>query len=321
MDSVKTNWLSSFKIIILLVVFYGFVQLGISLGLISDYYQTNIFLIGINIIMAVSLNLINGFIGHLSLGHAGFMAVGAYTSVVMTMKLGYPFPLALLAAMLGAAVFGFIIGLPTLRLRGDYLAIATLGFGEIIRVGLINIKYLGGATGFLGVPRLVNWTWIFWSTAAIIFLVYNFVNSRHGRACLAVRENELAAEMMGVNTTYYKVLAFVLGAAGAGLAGGLYAHYFYVIQPAKFSFLLSFDILVMVMVGGLGSLTGSCVGAVLLTMLSALLQSFPAIRMVLYALMLISVAIYRPWGLFGDKEFSWKLFSKWRGLRLCRFLK
>jgi len=310
----EKNRFHTLIIFVVLFAIYGVVQLGISNNLISDYYQTNIFLAGINIILAATLNLINGFTGHLSLGHAGFMAVGAYTSVVLTMKLGYPFPLAVLAGMAFAAVVGFIIGLPTLRLRGDYLAIATLGFGEIIRVVLVNIEYLGGATGILGIPRIVNWTWLFWSTVLTLVLIRNFVRSSHGRACLAIRENELAAEMMGVNTTYYKVLAFVLGAAGAGLAGSLYAHYFYVIQPSKFSFLLSFDILVMVMVGGLGSLTGSCVGALLLTVLSALLQNFPEFRMVLYAVMLIISAIYRPQGLLGDKEISAQLLSRWGGI-------
>ncbi len=302
--------------VVLLLACYALVQAGISSGFISEYYQTNIFLVGINIILAASLNLINGFTGHLSLGHAGFMAVGAYACVVCTLKLGLPFPLGVLAAILGAALVGFLIGLPTLRLRGDYLAIATLGFGEIIRVVLVNTEYLGGATGILGIPRTVTWTWLFWSTVLVLVLIRNFVRSAHGRACLAVRESELAAEMMGVNTTYYKVLAFVLGAAGAGLAGALYAHYFYVIQPSKFSFLLSFDILVMVMVGGLGSITGACLGAVLLTLLSALLQNVPEFRMILYAVLLVVSAIYRPQGILGEKELSWELLARWGGI-LC----
>lgn len=311
MTAMERKWVQLAVPAVVALMIYGCVGWGIARGLISEYYQVNLFLIGINIILAVTLNLINGFTGHLSLGHAGFMAVGAYTGVVITMKLGLPLALAVAAGMAAAAFTGFLIGLPTLRLRGDYLAIATLGFGEIIRVLLVNVEYLGGATGILGIPRTVNWTWLFWSVVLTLVLVRNFVSSTHGRACLAVRENELAAEMMGVNTTYYKVLAFVLGAAGAGLAGVLYAHYFYVIQPAKFSFLLSFDVLVMVMVGGLGSLTGSCLGAVLLTLLSTLLQGIPEFRMVLYALMLILVAIYRPQGLLGKRELSLDLLARW----------
>lgn len=297
-----------------LAVLFTIVQVGISGGLLSGYWITNIYLMGINIILASSLNLINGFTGEFSLGHAGFMAVGAFTGAIVTANLGLPFPLAIIAGMLAAAIAGVIVGLPTLRLRGDYLAIATLGFGEIVRVVLMNIDYVGGASGMMGIPEVVNWPIIFISVVLSLLLIRNFIGSSHGRACLAVRENDLAAQMMGVNITYYKVLAFVIGAALAGLAGVLYAHYYSIIQPKEFSFLLTFDVLVMVMVGGLGSLTGSVVGAVLLTTASAFLQAIPELRMVLYALLLIVSAVFRPQGLLGEKEITLRTFERWGGV-------
>ncbi len=297
-----------------LAVLFTIVQVGISGGLLSGYWITNIYLMGINIILASSLNLINGFTGEFSLGHAGFMAVGAFTGAIVTANLGLPFPLAIIAGMLAAAIAGVIVGLPTLRLRGDYLAIATLGFGEIVRVVLMNIDYVGGASGMMGIPEVVNWPIIFISVVLSLLLIRNFIGSSHGRACLAVRENDLAAQMMGVNITYYKVLAFVIGAALAGLAGVLYAHYYSIIQPKEFSFMLTFDVLVMVMVGGLGSLTGSVVGAVLLTTASAFLQAIPELRMVLYALLLIVSAVFRPQGLLGEKEITLRTFERWGGV-------
>jgi len=305
---------TSITICLALALFFTIVQLGISGGLISGYWVTNLYLMGINIILAASLNLINGFTGEFSLGHAGFMAVGAFTGGIVTANLGLPFPLAVAAGMLAAAIAGVIVGLPTLRLRGDYLAIATLGFGEIVRVVLMNIDYVGGASGLMGIPEVVSWPVIFISVVLSLLLIRNFICSSHGRACLAVRENDVAAQMMGVNITYYKVLAFVVGAALAGLAGVLYAHYYSIIQPKEFSFMLTFDVLVMVMVGGLGSLTGSVVGAVLLTIASAFLQAIPELRMVLYAVLLIAAAVFRPQGLFGEKEVTLQTFKRWGGV-------
>lgn len=310
----QKRWVATFALVVILGLVFGIVQFGISSGLLSDYLLTNLFLIGINIILASSLNLINGFTGEFSLGHAGFMAIGAYAGTVITVKLGLPFPLAIIAGMLTAALAGLLVGLPTLRLQGDYLAIATLGFGEIIRIVLVNIDYVGGATGILGIPRIVNWPILFGGVVFSILIIRNFVCSTHGRACLAVRENNLAAKMMGVNITFYKVLAFVIGASLAGLAGVLYAHYFYIIQPAKFTFLLSFEVLVMVMVGGLGSLTGSVVGAVLLTFLSTVLQAIPELRMIIYALLLVVSAVFRPQGLLGEKELTLDVFKRWGGV-------
>lgn len=314
MDKMYKKWVSTFALCLLLLIVYGVVQLCINTGLISSYMQINLVLICINIILAASLNLINGFTGEFSLGHAGFMAVGAYAGAVITVKLGLPFPLAIVAGMLAAAVAGVIVGLPTLRLKGDYLAIATLGFGEIIRVVLLNIDYLGRSKGIYGIPRAVDWPILFVCVVVTILIIRNFINSTHGRACLAIRENDLAAQTMGISLTYYKVLAFVIGASLAGLAGVLFANYFYIIQPQKFSFLLSFDVLVMVMVGGLGSITGSVVGAILLTLLSAFLQSIPELRMVIYALLLVISAVFRPQGLLGNKELAMHIFARWGGV-------
>jgi len=295
-----------------LLAVYAVVQIFIKSGHISPFYETNLILGGISIIMAVSLNLITGFAGQFTLGHAGFMAIGAYVSAVMTVKLGMPYIAALLAGGITAAFMGFLIGLPTLRLKGDYLAIATLGMGEVIRVVLLNTKYVGGAAGFFGIPRLTNWTWIyFWAVVTVLF-IRNMLWSSYGRACISVREDEIAAEIMGIDITRYKVLAFVIGAFFAGVGGALYAHYFYFIQPQGFGFMKSIEYLVMVVLGGMGSITGSVLAALFLTVVNVLLQQYSAIRMILYALLLIIVMIFRPEGLMGSKEISAKMFNRLR---------
>ena len=199
-------------IIIGLLVFYVITNFMINQNIIDSYLQLNMIVIGINIILAVSLNLITGFTGQFSLGHAAFMSIGAYTSAILTANFGQPFILSIVLSGAAAAIAGILIGVPTLRLKGDYLAIATLGFGEIVRILALNIDYIGGAIGFNDIPQYTNWTWTFILTAATIVLIYNFINSYHGRACAAIREDEIAAEIMGVNATYYKVLAFAMGA-------------------------------------------------------------------------------------------------------------
>lgn len=310
MQMFKRNIGKQIAIFLILLAVWGGVHFLIKTGILNPFYELNLILIGINIILAVSLNLINGFNGQFSIGHAGFMAIGAYGAAVITIKAGLPFPVALLFGSLVAGVFGILVGLPTLRLRGDYLAIATLGFGEIIRGVIVNIDYIGGAYGLSGIPKLANWTWVFWLTVLTVVIIANFVNSTHGRATISIRENEIAAEAMGINTTKYKVMAFTIGSFFAGLAGGLHAHYFYTIQPGTFNFLKSFDILVMVVLGGQGSITGSIIAAIGLTILSASLQSLAALRLVIYALLLIVVMLFRPQGLMGTKEFSLGLFGK-----------
>ena len=292
------------------IALYALLMGLIESEVIGAFWQLNIVLICINIILAVSLNLITGFTGQFSIGHAGFMAVGAYMSAVFTVKLGLPYIMGILAGAAGAAILGFAIGLPTLRLKGDYLAIATLGLGEIIRITILNIPYVGGASGLMGIPRYTTFTWAFFLMVITVLFIKNFINSSHGRACISIRENEIAAEAMGVDTTQYKVIAFTIGATFAGVAGGLFSHYFYIAHPASFTFMKSFDILTMVVLGGMGSITGSITTAILLTYISAELASYPEWRMVIYALLLIVLMIYRPQGLFGNKELSLKMFSR-----------
>lgn len=286
--------------LVIFAVLYGLMEAGV----IGSFWKLNILIIGVNIIMAASLNLINGYTGQFSLGHAGFMAVGAYVSVVLTANLHVPFLVALLAGGTAAGALGCLIGLPTLRLSGDYLAIATLGLSEIIRIVLMNIQYVGGAAGFSGIPHLTTFPWVFFSMLATLFVIKNFVNSTHGRACIAIRENEIAAEAMGVNTTKYKVMAFTIGAAFAGVAGGLFAHIFYIITPLSFTFMQSFNYLIMVVLGGLGSITGAIAGAFVVTFISAILADWPEYRMIIYALALILLMFYRPQGLFGYMEIT-----------------
>lgn len=310
MQEMKKSWGKFILEVLVLTGLFILVQYAISTGLLNSYYQINLSSLCINIMLAVSLNLINGFTGQLSLGHAGFMAVGAYASVVMTNIMNQPFIVGIAVACLTAALAGFIIGVPTLRLKGDYLAIATLGFGEIIRVVLQNIDYVGGPAGILGITQLTTWPWLFGATVLTVLVIVNLINSSYGRAIISVREDEIAAELMGINTTRYKVLAFVIGAMFAGLAGAMYAHYFYIIKPETFNFMKSFDILVIVVLGGLGSTTGAIVAAIFITVLTAALQKWAAIRMILYALILIIIMIYRPQGLMGNKELSSKMFGR-----------
>jgi branched-chain amino acid transport system permease protein len=287
-----------------LIVAYSLVQVLINLGAIDSYILLNIVLIGINIMLAVSLNLVTGFTGQFSLGHAAFMSIGAYGSAILTAKFDQPFIVGLVFAGIVAAFAGIVIGIPTLRLKGDYLAIATLGFGEIIRILGLNTEYIGGATGFNDIPQYTNWTWIFLLSILTVVIIRNFIKSYHGRACISIREDEIAAEAMGINTTFYKVLAFTIGAFFAGMAGALYANYFYFIKPDSFGFMKSIDILVIVVFGGIGSLRGSVVGAVALSLISLFLQNIPELRMVVYSLILFVIMVYKPTGLMGSQEFK-----------------
>lgn len=279
--------------------------------------------VALNIILAASLNLINGFTGQFSLGHAGFMAVGAYVSAAFTCFVGgrvldalsfLPagaanaclLTLALLLGGLGAACVGLLVGLPTLRLRGDYLAIATLGFGEMVRIIILNLEVVGGAKGFGGFPKLTTLFWtLVWAWITVV-VIKNLANSVHGRALLAIREDEVAAEAVGINTTFYKSAAFVLGAFFAGAAGCLFAHFLLYINPASFDFLKSVELVVMVVLGGMGSLTGSVVAATVLTVLREMLRVLGAYRLVIYAALLVVFMLLRPIGLLGGWELSWQ---------------
>ena len=311
-------------------------------------YQVDLWkMAGINVILAVSLNLINGFTGQFSIGHVGFMAVGAYSSTFMTVyytqglerwlagMLGADvaaaivFILVILIGALAAAIAGLIVGIPSLRLRGDYLAIATLGFAEIIRIVLVNTNRVGAATGFRGcvdalngttctdpsmgrmtIPAYTNFFWIGLLAVITVIVIYNIVNSDAGRALVSIREDELAAQAMGVNTTRYKVTSFVISSAFAGVAGALYGHW-RLPHPNDFTFVRSFEIIIMIVLGGMGSITGSILGALVITFLPELLRQLPGgiydYRLVIYAALLIIIMLTRPQGVLGTREFgfSW----------------
>ncbi|MCA9765025.1 MAG: branched-chain amino acid ABC transporter permease [Carnobacterium sp.] len=298
----KTNlgWL-----IFILVAFLA-TQLLVSFGIIDAFYEITLMTILINIILAVGLNLIIGFSGQFSLGHAGFMAIGAYCTAIMTIKT--PTLVGLFAGiLLGALIAGVVallVGIPTLRLKGDYLAIATLGVAEIIRIAILNMGSLtNGAAGLSDIPYLTTWQLAFIFVMITLIIVVNYIKSSAGRATIAIREDEIAAESMGINTTKYKTIAFVIGAATAAVAGGLHASYFSVIRPADFTFMKSIDILIIVVFGGLGSVTGSVIAAIVLGIINVFLQPFGQLRMILYSLALIAIMIFKPSGLFGTKEF------------------
>lgn len=280
---------------------------------VSSYYLQILTLIGINMILAVGLNLISGFTGQLSLGHATFMGLGAYAATLVTLHLGVPFIVALIIGAVVAAFFGFVIGVPTLRLKGDYLAIATLGFGEIVKNILLNLKITGGPMGLRGIPKETNIYIVAISLILVVFSLNRIMNSRIGKSFIAIREDELAAEAMGINTTKYKILAFIIGAFYAGLAGGLYAFLFRYINPTDFGFMRSIEILCMVVLGGIGNTYGAMLGALILTIMPEALRSVsPAVsqyRMVFYGALLVIMMIVRPQGLLAEGAFSRKKSS------------
>ncbi len=291
--------------------------------MLDPYFFTILMYAGINIILAVSLNLVNGFTGQFSMGHAGFMSVGGYIAAYLStfietnhahwMNDPFHSGLVLIAGLalggLGASLAGYFVGLPSLRLKGDYLALVTLGFGEIIRVLILNIDAVGGARGLPNIPPLANFGWVYSFVVLTIFTVWRIIPTSHGRAFLSVREDEIAAEAMGVNTTRAKVKAFVYGAFFAGVAGGLFAHYLRYLNPQTFDFNRSFEIIIMVVLGGMGSITGSAVAAVFLTFTREALRPLQEItkidfRMIIYSLMLILLMLTRPNGIFGNREIT-----------------
>lgn len=294
---------------------YMILKMLIVTGLISRYHQGIIIFIMINIILATSLNLATGFLGQLTLGHAGFMAVGAYASAMTAVALKSSFAgmpnlimllISLVVAAIASALVGIAIGVPALRLRGDYLAIITLGFGEVIRVVINNIKATGGAQGFTGIPKISTFDNVFWITVLVVLFLYRLTHSRQGRAILSIREDEIAAEAVGVKTTEFKVMGFAIAASIAGIGGGLYAHYIAFLDPNTFNFMRSVEILVIVVLGGMGSLTGSILAAIVLTIMPEALRSFANYRLLLYSFMLVIMMIFRPKGIFGTGEFSWQ---------------
>ena len=314
--------------LVILLVLNQIFEYGFGPFQINPYYARIINLIGINITLAVSLNLINGMAGQFSIGHAGFMAVGGYVATYVTVYHGAALAglvggtvllgpgsaivmaVSLIAGAIAAGIAGFLVGVPSLRLRGDYLAIVTLGFGEIIRVVILNIPAVGGATGFTAALPITNFFWIFAVAAITIVIVRNIATSTFGAALSSIRADEIAAEAMGISATRYKVMAFVISAALAGVAGGLSGQLFAnPLNPQNLNFVRSIEVVVMIVLGGIGSTTGAVIGATTLTILPEALrgvdQQFPGLRMVIYALLLILLMIFRPQGLLGRREFRW----------------
>ena len=305
---------------VLVVLFFVLIQSLISAKLINRYWQNILILICINMIMATSLNLTVGVLGQINLGHAGFMAIGAYSAGLFLktgLVTGFPgFILSLVIGGLGGAIFGILIGLPVLRLTGDYLAIVTLAFGEIIRVLIENLEFTGGAQGLAGIPTVKSFGNYYFIAVLVITMIFTYASSRHGRAVLSIRDNELAAQASGINITKYKTLAFTLSAVFAGIAGALYVQSIGVLAANIFNYNKSFDYLVMVVLGGMGSMTGAVFSSIGLTILPEILKPLAEWRMVIYAVILIAVMIYRPQGLLGRKEFSIRRF-----LNIDKYLK
>lgn len=279
------------------------------------YYSKIIPILLINIVLAVSLNVTVGCLGQITLGHAGFMSVGAYTAALVSKAIvaGSPnvgvieYIFALLCGGVIAGFVGIAVGIPALRLKGDYLAIITLAFGEIIRVLIEYFKFTGGGVGLSKIPSLtksIQVPVIFIIVVLSVAIMFLIMTSRHGRAVLAIRDDEIAAEASGINITYYKTFAFALSAIFAGIAGGIYAHYMNILQAKTFDFNYSINILVMVVLGGMGSFTGAIISAIVLTILPEALRSFSEYRMITYAIVLILIMLFRPTGILGRHEFS-----------------
>ncbi len=316
-----------FQLLVGTVIFWAIFYTLMKFGMMNLYWMHIINVSLIYVILTTSLNLINGFSGQFSIGHMGFAAVGAYTSATLTTIVWNlpshgvgPFSLFILSVILGgiaAAFIGFLIGLPTLRLRGDYLAIVTLAFGEIIRVTINSIKFVGGPRGIPGIPRFSSFTVIVIFTFLSIIVLRNIIYSSIGRALLSIREDEVASELVGVHTTYYKVLGFTVGAFFAGIGGALLAHLIQYINPLQFGFMATIYVLIMVYIGGVGSLSGSIVAAIGITFLSEGLRLGldkldqvtpfhvgPEWRMVIFSVLLVATMLYKTNGLMGDMEFK-----------------
>ena len=320
-SSTRPNWPK--RALVAAATLAGIYALGmLAEGVLIEYVQRIVLLAGINVILAVGLNLINGTTGQFSIGHAGFMAVGAYGTAFIGTQLrpafigvfgpgaladAVTFNVSLLAGAALSGLAGLSVGIPSLRLKGDYLAVVTLGFGEIIRILFNNATFLGAATGYTGndpsgLPSYTNFFWVYAWATLIVVLIANLTFSQTGRSLIAIREDEIAAEAMATPTTRLKVLAFTLSAATAGIAGGLFAHMQQGIRPEDFKFEKSIDMIVMIIVGGLGSITGSVVGGIFVAVTLELMRDLSRFRLVIYALLLIVIMLVRPQGLFGTSE-------------------
>ncbi len=297
--------------VIIAVVIYAVIMMAIQFGWIGRQYLSMIVPVCTNVMLAVSLCLIVGFLGELTLGHAAFMSVGAYSGALVTLNAPLPSWLALgLGLIVGgivAALAGVIIGVPVLRLRGDYLAIVTLGFGEIIKSIFNTLGITGGASGLTGIPMLTtyrNFTLVFILTVIVIIVVANLVRSRQGRAICAIRDNYIAAEAAGIKVSKYKVMAFVISAFFAGVAGVVYAHNISILKPGNFDYNQSIEFLVMVVLGGMGNIKGSIIAAIILTLLPEVLRGVADYRMLVYSIVLIAMM------LFNNSKFKGKLIAR-----------
>ena len=309
----KNNIKSILAWLALVSVIFGVLSVLISSGLIGFYYVQILMGIGISIIMALGTNLVLGFSGQFSLGQAGFMAIGAYATAIMTKA--NPtyggFYVSIIIGCVVAALVALVVGVPTLRLKGDYLAIATLGVSEIIRIAIINGgDFTNGAAGLTGILPFTNWSLVFFFVVGVAILLLNFLRSSFGRQVIAVRENEIAAESMGVNTTQVKVTVFVIAAIVSSIAGSLYVGYIGTVVPKDFTIMRSIDYLIIAVLGGLGSMTGTILAAIILGFLNMFLQNFSDLRMIIYSLALILVMVFRPGGLLGTWELTFSSFFK-----------
>ncbi len=311
----KKNLYNLIAIVVVFVVLYGLQVVG----LINRYNTSIMIMVLISIILATSLNVATGFLGQLVLGHAGFMAIGAYTAALIGIGLsdaGFVdglgetignlviFLISALGAFVLAGLAGILVGTPALRLRGDYLGIMTLGFGEIVRAILTNINITGGAQGLTGIPRIMSFPLAYWVAVFVVVVIYLFMNSRHGRAILSIREDEIASESVGINITRYKIIGFVMASAFGGVGGAIYAFQYGYLAPTAFGFVKSIDIFVIVVLGGMGSLSGGIIAAIFLTFLPEYLREFNEYRLLLYSILLVVTMLYRPQGLMGTREFS-----------------
>jgi len=332
----KRNTIYTITAIIVLFVFVYFGN-----KYLDSYLLRILNLCAIYTVLGLSMNLINGFTGLFSLGHAGFMAVGAYTTAMLTMpiatkqmnfflaplvspldKIVWPFLPSLLLAGILAAFVAFLIGAPVLRLKGDYLAIATLGFSEIIRVIFTNTQNItNGALGLKGIPATTNLWWSFGTAVITIFIMVSLINSSYGRAFKAIREDEIAAESMGVSLFKHKVLSFAIGAFFAGIGGGLLGNLMGTIDPLMFRFFMTYNILLIIVLGGMGSITGTIISAFIITIAQEVLRfldepiipnipALPGLRMVVFSILLMLVVLFFRQGIMGTREFSWDKFFR-----------
>lgn len=305
--SYALNFLGVLAIFLVFVMMFEGKAFGASTQYIKGICTTACY----TIVMVASLNLVVGCMGEFSLGHAGFVSVGAYASAIVSNALagkGLPdiglFLVALFAGGIAAGIAGLAVGIPALRLKGDYLAIVTVAFAEIIRVCFCNFEITGGGKTMSGILKLSDFYWCFWIMAACVTVMYMYVRSRFGRTVKAIREDYIAAAASGINVTFYKVLTFTVSAFFAGVGGGIYAHYMTAMIPTNFNFMYSAELLSEVIIGGIGSLTGSILGAAFLSSLPEMMRQFSQYRMLAYSVVLVLVMIFRPGGVFGEWEFS-----------------